>query len=114
MTQEDSFAGAASDATAFSRSHSSIRSRQTRAEKGDLEPFSRQGQSIQKVMCSIAACLQVATRCDKIVRRRTELNMLKFGPTSPAFQDKLGDLIPGDGGKHCQCEVTPGQQLTDS
>ncbi|CAE7358917.1 CHR12, partial [Symbiodinium sp. KB8] len=34
-----------------------------------------EGQSIQKVMCSI---------------------------------DKLGDLIPGDGGKHCQCEVTPG------
>ena len=28
--------------------------------------------------------------------------------SSPAFQDKLGDLIPGDGGKHCQCEVTPG------
>ncbi|CAK9075118.1 Uncharacterized protein SCF082_LOCUS36458 [Durusdinium trenchii] len=22
--------------------------------------------------------------------------------------DVLGDLIPGDGGKHCQCEVTPG------
>ncbi|CAL1173416.1 unnamed protein product, partial [Cladocopium goreaui] len=22
--------------------------------------------------------------------------------------DVLGDIIPGDGGKHCQCEVTPG------
>ncbi|CAJ1433431.1 unnamed protein product [Effrenium voratum] len=25
--------------------------------------------------------------------------------------DVLGDIIPGDGGKHCQCEVTPGTEF---
>lgn len=25
--------------------------------------------------------------------------------------DVLGDIIPGDGGKHCQCEVTPGTKF---
>lgn len=26
----------------------------------------------------------------------------------------LGDIIPGDGGKHCQCEVTPGSSIARS
>lgn len=48
-----------------------------------------QDKAIQKVVCSIASWFSSTY-------------------TRHGAEDVLGDLIPGDGGKHCQCEVTPG------